>query len=82
MPRIHAARTLDDVAEVAGVSSRCFNSAEKDVEKAGAKVMQVVRQLRYTSNFEARVMAPRRKNGGGHCCATPPKLVWVCLLRK
>ena len=39
MSRIHVVRTLDDVAKVAGVSSRCFNSVEKDVEKAGAKVM-------------------------------------------
>lgn len=58
--------TLDDVAEVAGVStatvSRCLNSPEHVGEKTRLKVMTVVQQLGYTPNFGAQALAAKRTN--------------------
>ncbi|MEW9921319.1 LacI family DNA-binding transcriptional regulator [Marimonas sp. MJW-29] len=64
MPRPKAAATLDDVARKAGVStatvSRCLNAPERVVKATREKVMSAVRDLDYTPNFAARVMAAKR----------------------
>lgn len=56
--------TLDDVAQVAGVStatvSRCLNAPDVVLEATRQRVMQAVEQLGYTPNFGARVMAAKR----------------------
>ena len=58
------APTLSDVAKSAGVStatvSRCLNSPERVIESTRNRVMAAVRNLGYTPNFAARVMAARR----------------------
>jgi len=58
------APTLSDVAKSAGVStatvSRCLNSPERVIESTRNRVMAAVRNLGYTPNFAARVMAAKR----------------------
>lgn len=64
MPRENAIPTLDDVAKAAGVStatvSRCLNLPDRVAKSTLDRVMQSVRDLGYTPNFGARVMAARR----------------------
>ena len=56
--------TLDDVAKAAGVStatvSRCLNLPERVAKTTLDRVLKAVKDLGYTPNFGARVMAARR----------------------
>lgn len=56
--------TVDDVAQMAGVStatvSRCLNSPDRVVVATREKVMAAVRALNYTPNFGARALASKR----------------------
>ena len=59
-----SAPTLEDVAELAGVStatvSRCLNTPDKVLAKTREKVMAAVRDLGYAPNFSARSLVARR----------------------
>jgi hypothetical protein len=56
--------TLDDVAKAADVStatvSRCLNLPERVAKTTLDRVLKAVKDLGYTPNFGARVMAARR----------------------
>lgn len=58
--------TLEDVARVAGVStatvSRCLNSPELVTERTRDRILETVKQLRYSPNFGARALAAKRTN--------------------
>lgn len=58
--------TLNDVARKAGVStatvSRCINNAHQVGEATREKVMRAVKDLSYSPNFGAKIMAARRTN--------------------
>lgn len=58
--------TLEDVARAAGVStatvSRCLNMPDKVVAATRERVMIAVRDLGYSPNFGARVLAAKRTN--------------------
>lgn len=62
--KVNLAPTLGDVARKAGVStatvSRCLNDPDRVVAATREKVMSAVKELEYTPNFAARVMAARR----------------------
>ncbi|SHH29558.1 LacI family DNA-binding transcriptional regulator [Marivita hallyeonensis] len=64
MTRTRSAPTLDDVAQLAGVStatvSRCLNAPDRVVEGTRKKVLAAVDELGYTPNFGARAMAAKR----------------------
>ncbi len=64
MGKDRAVPTLDDVAAKAGVStatvSRCLNSPDRVIQTTRDRVMNAVRELGYTPNFAARVMAAKR----------------------
>lgn len=64
MNKRHATPTLDDVAQLARVStatvSRCLNAPDRVSEDTRQRVMQAVESLGYTPNFGARVMAAKR----------------------
>ena len=61
--------TLSDVALEASVStatvSRCLNSPHQVDPSTRARVMKAVKDLSYTPNFGARIMAARRTNTVG-----------------
>lgn len=63
MPLQRSVPTLSDVAREAGVStatvSRCLNEPDRVIESTRERVMTAVRQLGYSPNFAARVMAAR-----------------------
>ena len=63
MPPQRSAPTLSDVARAAGVStatvSRCLNAPDRVIESTRERVLAAVRQLGYSPNFAARVMAVR-----------------------
>lgn len=58
--------TLEDVARVASVStatvSRCLNSPELVNEQTRERILETVKQLRYSPNFGARALAAKRTN--------------------
>ena len=60
----HTTPTLDDVAQLAQVStatvSRCLNAPDRVSKDTRQRVMQAVDRLGYTPNFGARVMAAKR----------------------
>ncbi|MEO0497413.1 MAG: LacI family DNA-binding transcriptional regulator [Pseudomonadota bacterium] len=64
MKTIRPIPTLEDVAEMAAVStatvSRSLNSPERVGEKTRKRVMEAVEKLGYTPNFAAQVMAAKR----------------------
>lgn len=73
--------TLHDVALRAGVStatvSRCLNSPERVVEPTRRKVLEAVRQLGYSPNFGARVMAAKRTNTIGAIIPTMENAIFA-----
>jgi LacI family transcriptional regulator len=62
--RSGTAPTLADVAQLAKVStatvSRCLNSPQQVVEVTRERVLNAVRELGYTPNFGARILAAKR----------------------
>ena len=64
MSKLKSAPTLDDVAKKAGVStatvSRCINTPDRVVEATRQRVQSAIKELGYTPNFAARVMAAKR----------------------
>lgn len=62
----HAVPTLEDVANLANVStatvSRCLNLPEKVSQKTRERVMEAVNSLGYSPNFGARALAAKRTN--------------------
>ncbi|MGI9400669.1 MAG: LacI family DNA-binding transcriptional regulator [Rhizobiaceae bacterium] len=58
--------TLEDVARVAGVStatvSRCLNSPELVTKQTRERILETVKELRYSPNFGARALAAKRTN--------------------
>lgn len=64
MSNVKNAPTLEDVAQLAGVStatvSRCLNSPDRVVEATRQRVTDAIETLGYTPNFAARVMAAKR----------------------
>jgi LacI family transcriptional regulator len=73
--------TLIDVAARAGVStatvSRCLNSPEKVVEPTRRKVLEAIRELGYSPNFGARVMAAKRTNTIGAIIPTMENAIFA-----
>ncbi|MEP3672776.1 MAG: LacI family DNA-binding transcriptional regulator [Hyphomicrobiales bacterium] len=61
--------TLEEVAKAAKVStataSRCLNEPHKVSAKTRERVLEVVKQLRYSPNFVARAIAAKRTNTYG-----------------
>jgi LacI family transcriptional regulator len=72
---------LNDVARKAGVStatvSRCLNSPDQVIEPTRRKVMQAVRDLGYSPNFGARVMAAKRTNTIGAIIPTMENAIFA-----
>lgn len=64
MSNVKTAPTLEDVAQLAGVStatvSRCLNSPDRVVPATRERVQDAIATLGYTPNFAARVMAAKR----------------------
>ena len=64
MSNVQTAPTLEDVAQLAGVStatvSRCLNSPDRVVAATRERVESAIETLGYTPNFAARVMAAKR----------------------
>ena len=81
MKKLHAAPTLSDVAKKAGVStatvSRCLNEPDKVIERTRERVMAAVRELGYSPNFGARVMAARRTNTIGAIIPTMENAIFA-----
>lgn len=75
------APTLDDVARIAGVSSatvsRCLNQPDRVNEKTRTNVMNAVRDLEYSPNFAARVMAAKRSNTIGAIIPTMENAIFA-----
>ncbi|MDP2520081.1 LacI family DNA-binding transcriptional regulator [Shimia thalassica] len=73
--------TLADVARHAKVStatvSRCLNSPERVVEKTRTKVLNAVRELGYTPNFNARALAAKRTNTIGAIIPTMENAIFA-----
>lgn len=73
--------TLHDVARAAGVStatvSRCLNFPEQVAKPTREKVMGAVRQLGYSPNFGAKVMASKRTNTIGAIIPTMENAVFA-----
>ena len=76
-----SAPTLHDVAALAGVStatvSRCLNSPDQVIEKTRETVMAAVRELGYSPNFGARVMAAKRTNTIGAIIPTMENAIFA-----
>ena len=66
IPNRHLAPTLADVAELAQVStatvSRCLNNPSQVIDSTRQRVLEAVKELEYTPNFGAKVMAAKRTN--------------------
>lgn len=81
----HSAPTLQDVAQAAGVStatvSRCLNSPDQLTKKTREKVMRAVREMGYSPNFAARVMAARRSSTMGAIIPTMENAIFACGLQ-
>ncbi len=76
-----ASPTLQDVAELSGVStatvSRCLNAPEVVTERTRIKVMSAVEALGYSPNFGARAMATQRTNTIGAIIPTMENAVFA-----
>jgi len=73
--------TLEDVASAAGVStatvSRCLNSPDLVSEKTRKRILDAVRDLRYSPNFGARALAARRTNTYGAVIPTMENAIFA-----
>lgn len=73
--------TLDDVANKAGVStatvSRCLNEKQKVSPKTLEKVMEAVKSLGYTPNFNARAMAAKQSHTIGAIIPTMENAIFA-----
>ncbi|MEO0542614.1 MAG: LacI family DNA-binding transcriptional regulator [Pseudomonadota bacterium] len=82
--RAFSAPKIDDVAEIAGVStatvSRCLNTPDVVSPDTRERVMAAVTQLGYEPNFGARVMAAKRSNTIGAIIPTMENAIFArCL---
>ncbi len=75
------APTIEDVARAAGVStatiSRCLNLPERVAQKTRERVMEAVRELGYSPNFGAKVMAAKRTNTLGAVIPTMENAIFA-----
>ncbi len=73
--------TLEDVAELAGVStatvSRCLNTPDRVVKETRARVMTAIRELGYFPNFGARALMAKRTNTIGAIIPTMDNAVFA-----
>jgi LacI family transcriptional regulator len=76
-----SAPTLNDVAQLAGVStatvSRCLNSPERVIESTRTRVMNAVRELGYSPNFGGRVLAAKRTHTIGAIIPTMENAIFA-----
>ncbi|MEO1747927.1 MAG: LacI family DNA-binding transcriptional regulator [Pseudomonadota bacterium] len=79
--RSFSAPTIDDVAEMAGVStatvSRCLNTPDIVNPDTRDRVMNAISELGYEPNFGARVMAARRSNTIGAIIPTMENAIFA-----
>ncbi|MFY0691756.1 MAG: LacI family DNA-binding transcriptional regulator [Paracoccaceae bacterium] len=81
MPVKPSAPTLNDVAKAAGVStatvSRFINSPDQLTDRTRQKVKVAVKELGYSPNFGARVMAAKRTNTIGAIIPTMENAIFA-----
>jgi len=81
MNPLHPAPTLTQVAARAGVStatvSRTLNSPEQVIDSTREKVLAAVRELGYSPNFGAKVMAARRTHTIGAVIPTMENAIFA-----
>ncbi|MCR9087060.1 MAG: LacI family DNA-binding transcriptional regulator [Rhodobacteraceae bacterium] len=77
--------TLEDVARSARVStatvSRCLNTPDLVVERTRKRVLDAVRELGYSPNFNARALAARRTNTIGAIIPTMENAIFARALQ-
>lgn len=73
--------TLEDVAKAARVStatvSRCLNSPDRVSESTKQRVLEAVRELKYSPNFGARALAAKRTNTYGAVIPTMDNAIFA-----
>lgn len=73
--------TLNDVASAAGVStatvSRCLNSPDRVVDATRRRVEAAIKELGYTPNFAAQVMAAKRSHTIGAIIPTMENAIFA-----
>ena len=72
---------MTDVAARAGVStatvSRCLNSPDRVIESTRQRVLAAIREMEYSPNFGARVMAAKRTNTIGAIIPTMENAIFA-----
>ncbi len=77
----NTAPTLEDVALRTGVStatiSRCLNSPDRVSEKTRVRILEAVKELGYTPNFNAKALAAKRTNTVGAVIPTMSNAIFA-----